>query len=91
MTKAHPQIGGVRCKDQAAWRREFDAQKAGRTYADALLALPADDGPGGFYRSNYQALIAEWPQRSAFLAEKGVPGQLQAESLLIARLEELLS
>jgi hypothetical protein len=91
MTKAHPQIGGVRCKDQAAWRREFDAQKAGRSYADALLALQPDDGPGGFHRRQYEELIAEWPQRSAFLARSGVPGQLQAETLLIARLEELLS
>jgi hypothetical protein len=91
MTKAHPQVGGVRCKDQSAWRREHEAQKAGRSYAAALLALPADDGPGGFYRATYQSLIAEWPQRSAFLAERGVPGQLEAESLLIARLEELLS
>jgi hypothetical protein len=88
MTKAHPQIGSVRCKDHAAWRREFEAQRAGRVYAQALMELPSAADP--FYGEQYAQIVADWPQRQAFLTQHGMGDQLMTETLLIICLEDLL-
>jgi hypothetical protein len=71
------------------WRREVDRCNDGRSYALALAELPPAGDP--FYGDQYLAIIAAWPQREAFLQQRGTPGQLEAETLLIARLEELLA
>jgi hypothetical protein len=72
-----------------AWRREKDRQDAGRTYAQALAELPsaADE----HYGAQYQAFLDAWPQRQAFLQQRGAGTQLSDETALVARLYELLN
>jgi hypothetical protein len=92
MARAHPQLGQVRIRTtDGAHRAQVDAANAGRSLAQALLELPAPDGIGGFYQSQYEALIADWPHRQAFLSERGCGTQLADETALVARLEELLA
>jgi hypothetical protein len=89
LPRSHPQVGLLAMKRaNGDWRREVDRCNAGRSYAQALAELP----PAGdeFYANQYEAIIAAWPQREAFLQQRGTPGQLQAETLLIARLQQLL-
>jgi hypothetical protein len=90
VSKCLPQVGELRCETHQQWRTAFDAQKAGQTYAEALALLPAPEGPGGWWQSQYEAILASSADRATFLLTRGAGGQYDRHQQLIARLQQLL-
>jgi hypothetical protein len=91
VSKPHPILGDLRCRSHEEWRVAFDAQKAGQTFEEALALLPPDDGPSGWWGSQYRAVLSDAADRAAFLASHGAGGQHARHLLLTARLQQLLS
>jgi hypothetical protein len=91
VSKCHPIIGDLRCQTHEEWRVAFDAQKAGQTFAQALALLPAPEGPGGWWQSQYEAILATSAERGAFLQTHGAGEQYARHQQLIQRIQTLLS
>jgi hypothetical protein len=90
VSKPHPILGDLRCRSHEEWRVAFDAQKAGQTFEEALALLPPDDGPSGWWGSQYRAILATSADRATFLLTRGAGGQYDRHQQLIARLQQLL-
>jgi hypothetical protein len=89
-SRPHPIVGDLRCRTEDEWRRSHEAQKAGQTFEEALALLPRDDGPSGWWGSQYRAILADSADRATFLLTRGAGGQYARHQLLINRIQQLI-
>lgn len=85
-TRQHPRFGLLSLRP-GNWAREVQSLVAGESEADAinrlLSLLPRDS----MLQQQVAAALDGWPQREAFLLQRGAPGQRDREAVWVAALQ----
>ena len=81
----HPRFGALYLTPgefQAAWQQH----RNGATDAAMADALPT----GIYARNQYIRILADWPDRQAFLQARGLTDQLNRETLFVDAIQEIV-
>ena len=88
-TRQHPRFGLLSLRP-GTWAREVQSLVSGESEAVAIArlldALPRDL----MLQQQASAAVDDWPQREAFLLERGAPGQRDREAVWVAALSEVV-
>jgi hypothetical protein len=88
-TRQHPRFGLLSLRP-GTWQSEVQSLVRGEADSSAITRL-LDLLPGdAMLQQQASAAVDDWPQREAFLLNRGAPGQRDREAVWIAALSEVV-
>jgi len=88
-TRPHPRFGLLSLRP-GNWQREVSALIAGESESAAIARLLDELPRDPMLQQQASAAVDDWPQREAFLLQRGAPGQRDREAAWVAALSEVV-